>query len=184
MTVNAFAGDDMIFPDTAVDTSAFLNVQGQNVEFNGISSTRWAMDANFQPVPVGGTIVNQSLEQSLGTITNWASPGSKLYRWTRTGNKIDFWWFITSSGGSASSSSTNFGFDIPSEVPSPINNLSNDFDGATGQIGISDAPTVGGGQSSKTLSSRSGSTYSITTFLSAANVQTYWGGHATWMINP
>lgn len=54
ITVNAFAGDDMIFGDATTDTVLFANVQGQNIEFNGLTTTRWAMDSNFQPVPITG----------------------------------------------------------------------------------------------------------------------------------
>lgn len=128
------------------------------------------------------TRIRESVEGDLGTISNWASPGSKKYRWVRAGNKIDFWWFITSSGGSSSSSATSFGFDIPASVPQPINHLSNDFDGSFGILPAS--TSIDGSNYVKTFSGRSGTTYSLTASFSSASSIGYWGGHATWMVNP
>ncbi len=60
-------------------------------------------------------------EGDIGTITNWASPGSKKYRWNTVGGITTFSWYISSSGGSTSTNTSVFFFPFPSGVPLPVN---------------------------------------------------------------
>ncbi|MFW7381470.1 MAG: hypothetical protein ACOH5I_21860 [Oligoflexus sp.] len=63
----------------------------------------------------------ESGEGDLGTITNWTSPGpgSAKYKWTKIGNKVDFWWYVSSDGGSVSTSTSVFFFTFPADAPVP-----------------------------------------------------------------
>lgn len=120
-------------------------------------------------------------EGDIGTITNWASPGSKKYRWVRTGNKIDFWWYVTGSGGSNSSSSTFVLFDIPGDVPSPSNHISND---ASGEFPIPCSGAMNSSNFSKNYIDNNSGTYRAAGAFSTATVANYWSGHSTWMADP
>ena len=60
-------------------------------------------------------------EGDIGTIANWASPGSKKYRWVTIDDETTFSWYITSTGGSASTNTTVFYFPLPADAPIPVN---------------------------------------------------------------
>ena len=120
-------------------------------------------------------------EGDIGTITNWASPGSKKYRWVRTGNKIDFWWYVTATGGSGSTSTTTFQFDLPSDVPSPANHISND---ASGEFPVPCSGAANTNNFVKNYIDNNAGTYRPSSAFSASTSVTYWNGHASWMVDP
>jgi len=66
-------------------------------------------------------------EGDIGTVTNWASPGSKKFRWNTVGGLTTLSWYITSNGGSVSTNTSVFYFPVPAGIPAPIN-FSNQVD--------------------------------------------------------
>jgi len=121
----------------------------------------------------------ESDEQDLGTIVNWASPGSKKYRWTKSGNKVDFWFYITATGGSPASNTNIWRFDLPSDVPSPQQHLSNDVTGELPQLGYSVA-TSGSG-ATPIIEHDGVDDYKVRLNVTTASAITRWGGHLTYM---
>ena len=120
-------------------------------------------------------------EGDIGTITNWASPGSKKYRWTRIGNIVHFWWYVTATSGSASSSATTLQYDLPGDVPSPANHISND---ASGEFPIPCSGAANTNNFVKNYIDNNAGTYRPSGAFDTNTAATYWSGYATWMINP
>lgn len=120
-------------------------------------------------------------EGNLGTITNWASPGSKKYKWVRNGNVINFFWYITATGGSASTSATNLDFNLPAGVPTPANHISND---AFGEFPVPCGGAASSGAFVKNFIDNNSGTYRINGAFSSSTSASYWVGIATWTVLP
>ena len=166
---------------TATAGTSWLDLNWQSRKSSTLTGFPFSSQANAnKQYLVPNT--TESLQGDLGTITNWGSPGTKRYRWTRIANIIHFWWFVDASGGSSSSSTTSVAFDIPNSVPQPDNHIDNDFDGSFGSIPA--MGTTSGAAFRKHFSSFSAGVYSITASLDSATTISYWGGYSTWMINP
>lgn len=171
--------------DTGTGT-VVLAAQGADTIQGSASKTLYTQ---YDRVKVIGTsagwlvldLLQSGKESDIGTITNWASPGSKRYRWTRTGNKVDFWWYVTGTGGSNSSSATFVLFDLPADVPSPANHISND---ASGEFPVPCSGAMNSSNFSKNYIDNSGGTYRAAGAFDVATVANYWSGHATWMVDP
>lgn len=128
-------------------------------------------------------IIQESGEGDIEMIANWPSPGSKKYRWTRTSNKIEFWWYVTANGGSAGTGGTNVWFQLPSDVPSPKDHISNDSDTpvqyAIPCMGTSDLTNFLGN-----IAYKSSGNYFFSANYSTPFSPTYWSGYSTWMVKP
>lgn len=126
-------------------------------------------------------IINESGEGDLGTITNWASPGTKKYKWVRSGNEVRFYWYVTSTGGSASTSTSSLLFDLPAGTPSPANHISND---ASGEFPVPCSGAASSNNFVKNEVENNASTYRVVASFSTNTAVTSWSGVAYWTVLP
>lgn len=126
-------------------------------------------------------ITSESGEGDLGTITNWASPGTKKYKWVRLGNEVRFYWYVTSTGGSASTSTSSLLFDLPAGTPSPANHISND---ASGEFPVPCSGAASSNNFVKNEVENNASTYRVVASFSTNTAVTSWSGVAYWTILP